>query len=284
MKKIRFLVIDDANFIRDMIKKQIRDAFPNHETDEALDGKKAQDLIQKREYDLIVSDWEMPKVSGEELLEWLRTESPHPKTPFIMVTSRGDRDHITAAIAKGVSEYIIKPFNNEQLITKITKVLKKHGKVSESDLKKASSTHPTGLGGDSLTALTSHNKAPATPKKNTIATATPEKNKKKPIGRLQLRTESLKIECLITDMSSSVLQCVAKFAPASLPHVGQTIAMDIHQPDNESDIARINGYVSVLSCREKEYPPKFVSLDLTIVDEDEKKRDFIKRFMAQTDR
>lgn len=282
MKKIRFLVADDANFIRDMIKKTIRDAFPNHDTDEALDGKRAQDLIRKKEYDLIVSDWEMPNLTGADLLVWLRTESPYPKTPFIMVTSRGDRDHITAAISKGVSEYLIKPFNNDQLITKLTKILKKHGKLKESDMKKVANAIPTGLGGDSLAALTTNSKPVSAPANKVQAKPAQNKGQKKPIGKLQLRTDTLKIECLITQMSLSAVQCIAKFSPSELPQIGQTIVMDLQQPDNEEDIARINGYVQTLSCREKSYPPKFVAIDLIIVDEDDQKREFIERFLANS--
>lgn len=282
MSKIRFLVADDANFIRDMIKKTIRDAFPNHDTDEALDGKKAQDLIRKKEYDLIVSDWEMPNMSGADLLVWLRTESPFPKTPFIMVTSRGDRDHITTAISQGVSEYIIKPFNNDQLITKLTKILKKHGKLRESDLKKAANAIPTGLGGDSLAALTTHSKPQTATVAKSPAKPTAAKGQKKPIGKLQLRTDTLKLECLITQMSLTAVQCVAKFSSTELPSIGQTIVMDLHQPDNEEDIARINGYVHAIACREKTYPPKFVALELIVVDEDDQKREFIENFLSKS--
>ncbi|HET8706599.1 MAG TPA: response regulator, partial [Pseudomonadales bacterium] len=72
MSKLNILVIDDATFIRDLIKKNIRDHFPNVTLHEALDGKKAQSLLRSNTFDLILCDWEMPEMNGEELCVWLR--------------------------------------------------------------------------------------------------------------------------------------------------------------------------------------------------------------------
>ena len=88
MSKVSVLVVDDATFIRDLVKKGLRDHFPGIQLEEAVNGRKAQQLLNRQAVDLILCDWEMPEMSGLELLSWCRGEEAHKGTPFIMVTSR----------------------------------------------------------------------------------------------------------------------------------------------------------------------------------------------------
>uniref|UniRef100_UPI0028AC4FF8 response regulator n=1 Tax=Pseudomonas sp. TaxID=306 RepID=UPI0028AC4FF8 len=118
MSKVSVLVVDDASFIRDLVKKGLRDHFPGIQLEEAVNGRKAQQLLGRLSVDLILCDWEMPEMSGLELLTWCREQDNLKTTPFIMVTSRGDKDNVVQAIQAGVSDYIGKPFSNDQLITK----------------------------------------------------------------------------------------------------------------------------------------------------------------------
>ena len=94
---------------------------------EAADGARAQAPHQTKAPDIILSDWEMPEVSGEELLKWVRAQPALSATPFIMITSRGDRNHVIAAVNAGVSDYISKPFTAEELSRKVHKQLKRIG-------------------------------------------------------------------------------------------------------------------------------------------------------------
>src|SRR5690554_7907254 len=94
MAKVSALVVDDAPFIRDLIKKALRSHFPGLQIEEAVNGSKARQLLARTSFDLILCDWEMPEMSGLELLEWFRGQPGQQKTPFIMVTSRGDRDNV----------------------------------------------------------------------------------------------------------------------------------------------------------------------------------------------
>lgn len=106
MQPLKFLVVDDATFIRDMVKKQLRDAYVGCQISDAPSATRAQVLLKTQRFDLILCDWEMPEMSGEEFLRWLRAHPQHKDTPFIMVSSRGERDFVVKAVQAGVSDYL----------------------------------------------------------------------------------------------------------------------------------------------------------------------------------
>ncbi len=154
MSKVSVLVVDDAPFIRDLVKKGLRDHFPGLRIEEAVNGRKAQQHLARHAVDLILCDWEMPEMSGIELLGWCRAQAPLKDVPFIMVTSRGDKENVVQAIQAGVSDYIGKPFSNDQLVSKVRKALSRSGKL---DTLLASAPQRSLAGGppnDSLAALT----------------------------------------------------------------------------------------------------------------------------------
>ena len=155
MSKVSVLVVDDATFIRDLVKKGLRDHFPGIQLEEAVNGRKAQQLLNRQAVDLILCDWEMPKMSGLELLSWCRGEEAHKGTPFIMVTSRGDKEIVVQAIQAGVSDYIGKPFSNDQLVTKVKKALSRTGKLAQLSAPTPQRINSAGaFANDSLSALT----------------------------------------------------------------------------------------------------------------------------------
>ncbi|MFC3851550.1 response regulator [Salinispirillum marinum] len=128
---IKILVVDDASFIRDLIRRTVRNQLPEVEVEEAINGKRAQTLLNKGRFDLILCDWEMPEINGLQLLQWLRSnerdEGVAP-APFIMVTSRGDKSHVVKAVEAGVTDYVGKPFTSEQLLRKVLKALSREHK------------------------------------------------------------------------------------------------------------------------------------------------------------
>ena len=126
---IRILVVDDATFIRDMVKKHLREKIPGVEVYEAVDGSRALAAMKSQTMDLILSDWEMPNMSGEELLRAVRSSDQGATTPFVMISSRGDRNHVIKAVESGVSDYLTKPFTPEELLRKVFKQLKAVGKA-----------------------------------------------------------------------------------------------------------------------------------------------------------
>ncbi|MBF0171255.1 MAG: response regulator, partial [Nitrospinae bacterium] len=117
------MVVDDSSSIRQIITATLRTHLYCRNILQAASGKEALELIEKNErIDWILSDWEMPRMGGDELLLKIRQ---HPKTktvPFIMITSRKDRDSLITAAQAGVTDYLIKPFTAAALTEKIRKV------------------------------------------------------------------------------------------------------------------------------------------------------------------
>ncbi len=153
MSKVSVLVVDDAPFIRDLVKKCLRNYFPGIVIEDAVNGRKAQTLLSRQAFDLVLCDWEMPEMSGLELLTWCRQQESMKTLPFIMVTSRGDKENVVQAIQAGVSDFVGKPFTNEQLLTKVKKALTKVGKL-DTLLASAPTRATSAFANDSLSALT----------------------------------------------------------------------------------------------------------------------------------
>lgn len=153
MSKVSVLVVDDASFIRDLVKKCLRNYFPGIRIEDAVNGRKAQVLLARETFDLVLCDWEMPEMSGLELLTWCREQDRLKTMPFVMVTSRGDKENVVQAIQAGVSGYVSKPFNNEQLLTKVKQALNKVGKL-DALMSSAPVKMSSAFGNDSLNALT----------------------------------------------------------------------------------------------------------------------------------
>lgn len=121
-RNMRILVIDDFQTMRRIIINLLRQlGFTNMV--EADDGSTAWERLQSEKVDLIISDWNMPKMTGMELLRKVRSDERLRTTPFIMVTAEGKRENVIAAVQAGVSNYIVKPFNAATLKEKLIKVI-----------------------------------------------------------------------------------------------------------------------------------------------------------------
>lgn len=153
MSKVSVLVVDDASFIRDLVKKCLRNYFPGIKIEDAVNGKKAQAILMRETFDLVLCDWEMPEMSGLELLTWCREQAHLKAMPFVMVTSRGDKENVVQAIQAGVSGYVSKPFTNEQLLNKVKQALHKIGRL-DALVASAPTKMNSAFGNDSLSALT----------------------------------------------------------------------------------------------------------------------------------
>lgn len=121
-KNMRILVVDDFQTMRRIIINLLRQLGFTNMT-EADDGSTAWEKLQAEHIDLIVSDWNMPKMTGMDLLRTVRGSEQHKATPFIMVTAEGKRENVIAAVQAGVSNYIVKPFNAVTLKEKMSKVI-----------------------------------------------------------------------------------------------------------------------------------------------------------------
>ncbi|MBA44795.1 MAG: two-component system response regulator [Magnetococcales bacterium] len=121
-KNMRILVVDDFLTMRRIIINLLRQLGFNNVV-EAADGKQALDKVHEEEIDLIVSDWNMPNMTGIEFLKHVRADEKTKAIPFIMVTAEGKKENVIAAVHAGVSNYIVKPFNAATLKEKMSKVI-----------------------------------------------------------------------------------------------------------------------------------------------------------------
>jgi len=123
-KAMNILVVDDyqtmIRIIRNLLKQL---GFDN--VDEATNGQIALDMVGRKNYGLIISDWNMEPMTGLDLLKSVRSHANGniQKTPFIMVTAESKTENVIAAKQAGVNNYIVKPFDAETLKTKLSSVL-----------------------------------------------------------------------------------------------------------------------------------------------------------------
>ncbi|KZY29986.1 MULTISPECIES: chemotaxis response regulator CheY [unclassified Oleiphilus] len=123
-KDMKILVVDDFSTMRRIIKNLLRDlGFTN--TDEADDGSTALPMLQTGKYDFLVTDWNMPGMTGIELLQHVRSDDNLKSLPVLMVTAEAKRDQIVAAAQAGVNGYVVKPFTAAVLKEKIEKIFER---------------------------------------------------------------------------------------------------------------------------------------------------------------
>ena len=305
MSKVSVLVVDDASFIRDLVKKCLRNYFPGIRIEDAVNGKKAQAVLAREAFDLVLCDWEMPEMSGLELLTWCRQQDNLKGMPFVMVTSRGDKENVVQAIQAGVSGYVSKPFTNEQLLTKVKQALHKVGKL-DTLMNSAPTKMNSAFGNDSLSALTGGKAAPvaaAAPAVNPFAkpaavaaapAAAPARGLlnsppvKAPVaatattgnrGQGQLRLSSGTQPCVIKALSLKEALLVVKRSD-TLPQVLEGAVLDMEQGDN-AETARLNGYLHAIVAHEQTPDSEWLQLTFRFVDKDPQKLDYISRLIAR---
>lgn len=121
---IKILIVDDFSTMRRIVKNLLNDlGYTN--THEADDGKTAWPLLQAGNFDLVVTDWNMPGMTGIDLLKAIRGDARIGQTPVLMVTAEAQRDQIIEAAKAGVNGYIIKPFTAVTLKEKLDKIFQR---------------------------------------------------------------------------------------------------------------------------------------------------------------
>ena len=114
----KLLVVDDSSTMRAIIKNQLKGmGFTNVIL--AEDGAMGLKFANKSDFDLIISDWNMPKMTGLEFLKAVLADGKLKETAFMLLTSVDDKNSISEALQAGVNQYIIKPFTANQLQDKI---------------------------------------------------------------------------------------------------------------------------------------------------------------------
>ena len=288
MSKVSVLVVDDAPFIRDLVKKGLRNAFPGVTLEDAVNGRKAQLLLTREAFDLVLCDWEMPEMSGLELLTWCRQQDSLKNMPFIMVTSRGDKENVIQAIQAGVSDFIGKPFTNEQLLTKVKKALHKVGKL-EALMTGAPARMSSAFANDSLSALTGNRAdvAVAGPTASAVSVQAPTQAsapnapsaEPKGRGQGQLRLSSGTQSCVIKALTLKEALLLVRRAEI-LPQILENAVLDLEQGEN-AEVARLNGYLHAIVAFEQKPDSDWLQLTFRFVDHDAQKMDYLSRLIAR---
>ena len=302
MKALNVLVVDDAAFIRDLVKKAIREMYPSFNIQEAVDGRKAQDILKKTAIDVVLCDWEMPEMSGLELITWMREDERYLKTPFMMITSRGERDHVIKAVTAGVSDYIGKPFTREHFVSKVDKLLTKHLSISMEDnsavaavSEKPQDASVAALMGGAPQAKPSSQAKPAakaspSPASQGSAAALmgnplvdkpgPAKVAQKIKGIAELRFGSGgTAKCVIKDINLQEMSGIYK-REGNVPQLLEQAVLDIVDQD-AGQVARINCYVKMLQAVENTEDASTIKIVIRYVDDDPVKIDTLSRFIAK---
>jgi len=119
--EMEVLVVDDASAIRRIVRSLLKElGFKNIR--EAENGQTALDELKRKKADFVVCDWNMPVMTGIDLLRAIRADDALKSVPVLMVTAETKQEHIIEAVQAGVSNYIIKPFNAQTLQEKLNKI------------------------------------------------------------------------------------------------------------------------------------------------------------------
>ncbi|SFR47211.1 Response regulator receiver domain-containing protein [Marinobacter gudaonensis] len=283
---LKALVVDDASFVRDLVKRTVRQRFPVIETTDAQNGRRAQSLMSRTAFDLVLCDWEMPEMSGLELLQWMRQQPQYQKVPFIMITSRGDKDHVIEAVKEGVSEYLGKPFSPDGLSKKIIKVMGRSLKDAM-DRSGKSMASPADAFMESASLLTRKPEPAAEVPERADSPKAPSSSSTggnraaAPRGSMSLasvRFAESTLKSVVKDINLTEVRVIAK-RDQMFPGILDQAVVDIEIGENQ--MARLNGYVHQLQAVDKRQDTDFVSVTIRFVDEDPKKLEDLSRFIAR---
>jgi two-component system, chemotaxis family, chemotaxis protein CheY len=117
------LVVDDASTMRRIVRGLLRELSLKN-IREAENGSDALEELKRKKADLVISDWNMPQMTGIELLRAIRSDGSLKDVPVLMVTAEAKKENILEAVQAGVNNYIVKPFSAETLQEKLNKIFK----------------------------------------------------------------------------------------------------------------------------------------------------------------
>ncbi len=126
-KNMRFLVVDDFSTMRRIVRNLLKElGFSNVE--EAEDGQIALNKLKNGSFEFVVTDWNMPNMSGIELLKAIRADAALKHLPVMMITAEAKKENIIEAATAGASGYIVKPFTAATLDEKLNKIFQNMNK------------------------------------------------------------------------------------------------------------------------------------------------------------
>lgn len=125
-KNLKFLVVDDFSTMRRIVRNLLKElGYTN--VDEAEDGVVALQKIKGGGFQFVITDWNMPNMTGIELLKAVRADAGYNRLPVLMITAEAKKENIIEAAQNGASGYIVKPFTAATLEEKMQKIFEKFG-------------------------------------------------------------------------------------------------------------------------------------------------------------
>ncbi len=121
-----FLVVDDYSTIRNLVTSQLLEFGFTGNFSEAEDVDQAIAVMNEKEVDFIISDWNMPGKTGFDYLKWVRAQDKYKDLPFLILTTENEQEKILDAISEGASNYLLKPWEEEDLSEKIQLCYQQH--------------------------------------------------------------------------------------------------------------------------------------------------------------
>lgn len=125
-KNMKFLVVDDFSTMRRIVRNLLKElGYTN--VDEAEDGSVALQKLKGGDFKFVITDWNMPVMTGIELLRAVRADATLKHLPVLMITAEAKKENIIEAAQSGASGYIVKPFTAATLEEKMNKIFEKYG-------------------------------------------------------------------------------------------------------------------------------------------------------------
>ncbi|MCU0842201.1 MAG: chemotaxis response regulator CheY [Thiobacillaceae bacterium] len=125
-KNLKFLVVDDFSTMRRIVRNLLKElGFTN--VDEAEDGVAALQKLRNANFQFVITDWNMPNMTGIDLLKNIRADATLKHLPVLMITAEAKKENIVEAAQNGASGYIVKPFTAAVLEEKLNKIFEKFG-------------------------------------------------------------------------------------------------------------------------------------------------------------
>jgi two-component system, chemotaxis family, chemotaxis protein CheY len=127
--QLKFLIVDDFSTMRRIVRGLLKEIGCNN-ADEAEDGAVALGMLKAQKYDFVVSDVNMPNMTGFELLKAIKAEDSLKHLPVLMVTAEARKEDIVLAAQSGAAGYIVKPFTKATLEDKVQRIMQKLAAVA----------------------------------------------------------------------------------------------------------------------------------------------------------
>jgi len=118
---MKILIVDDFSTMRRIVRNILKQLSFNN-VDEAEDGDVALEKLKNGDYDFVITDWNMPNMTGLDLLKAIRSDVRLKDMPVLLITAEAEKENVVLAAQAGVNDYIVKPFTGDVLQQKINRI------------------------------------------------------------------------------------------------------------------------------------------------------------------